>query len=232
MPTALITGASRGLGRALATALAERGWDLIIDARGADALARAHLDLEAAGAGTITSVSGDVTDAGHRRELVAAASDGLDLLVNNASVLGPSPLPALAEYPLEALATVYDANVIAPLGLTQLALPALRQNNGVLVNVSSDAGVEPYETWGGYGSSKAALDHWTAIFAAEDPTLSVYAVDPGDMNTQLHQDAYPGEDVSDRAEPSSVVPAFLHLLEHRPPSGRYRATALLAFGSH
>jgi NAD(P)-dependent dehydrogenase (short-subunit alcohol dehydrogenase family) len=230
MPTALITGASRGLGLALSTALAQRGWALVIDARGADALARAAADLRSAGAAVVTSLAGDVTDAQHRVELAAATTEGLDLLVNNASLLGPSPLRTLADYPLDVLAEVYAANVIAPLGLTQLALPALQRTNGVLLNISSDAGVEPYETWGGYGSSKAALDHWTAIFAAENPALSVYAVDPGDMNTQLNQEAYPGEDISDRADPASVVPALLHLVDDRPPSGRYQAGALLAVG--
>jgi NAD(P)-dependent dehydrogenase (short-subunit alcohol dehydrogenase family) len=218
MPVGIITGASRGLGRALARALAERGWRLVVDARGADALAEAT-----AGLSGVTVIPGDVTDPEHRRALVEAAGERIDLVVNNASLLGPSPQPALAEYPLEVLREVYEANVFAPLALLQLALPRLADGAAVL-DITSDAGVEPYEGWGGYGSSKAALEQLTAILAAEHPGLRVYWVDPGDMRTQMHQDAFPGEDISDRPPPEESVPGLLALIEGSLPSGRYRAS--------
>jgi NAD(P)-dependent dehydrogenase (short-subunit alcohol dehydrogenase family) len=216
-PTALITGASKGLGRALAGALAARGWRLVVDARTPGSLAA---DLPGAAV-----VAGDVTDAGHRDALAAAVGTlgRLDLLVNNASDLGPSPLPALARYPIEALRRVYETDVVAPLVLVQLLAPRLRATGGIVVNVSSDAAVEAYPGWGGYGSAKAALDQLSAVLAAEEPGLRVYAVDPGDMRTDLHQAAFPGEDITDRPEPATVVPALLRLLDARPPSGRYRA---------
>ena len=219
-PTALITGASRGLGRALATALADRDWDLVLDARHAQPMAQ---DFPHA-----IVIEGDVTDAGHRSELAAAigALGGIDLLVNNASELGPSPLPPLARYSLDDVRRVYEANVLAPLALAQLLLPRLRVAGGVLLNVTSDASVEAYPGWGGYGSAKAALDHISAVLAVEEPRVRVYAVDPGDMRTQMHQAAFPGEDISDRPEPETVVPALLRLLDARPPSGRYRAADL------
>jgi NAD(P)-dependent dehydrogenase (short-subunit alcohol dehydrogenase family) len=225
MPTALITGASKGLGHALTEALAERGWVVIADARD-DQVLRASLG-DIAG---VVLVPGDVTDTSHRTELAETVRwhGRLDLLVNNASRLGPSPQPALARYPLDELAGVYATNVHAPLALTQLLLPTIRQAHGTIVNVSSDAAVEAYDGWGGYGSSKAALDHWTRILGAEEPDLAVYAFDPGDMRTDLHQAAFPGEDISDRPEPMTVVPAFLRLLDDRPASGRYRAADLLA----
>jgi NAD(P)-dependent dehydrogenase (short-subunit alcohol dehydrogenase family) len=225
MPTALVTGASRGLGRALTRALVERGWTLIVDARGDDDLRAMAGELAG-----VEVVPGDVTDPRHQQELVAMVRwhGGLDLLANNASALGPSPQPSLESYPLDELERVYRANVFAPLALTQLVLPLLRQRNGTIVNVTSDAAVEPYAGWGGYGSSKAALDQLTNILAAEQPTLAVYAFDPGDMRTNMHQAAFPGEDISDRPEPETVVPAFLRLLDDRPASGRYRATDLLA----
>ena len=228
MPTALITGASLGLGRALAIALAERGWSLVVDARHPDPLAAVADRLVRAGAAAVRPVPGDVADAGHRAVLATVADDigGLDLLVNNASTLGASPQPALAEWAVTDFARVYGVNVFGPLALTQLVLPGLRTRQGRIVNVSSDAAVEPYEGWGAYGSSKAALDHLTAILAAEETALRVYAVDPGDMRTQLHQDAFPGEDISDRAEPETVVPALLRLVEGDLPSGRYRASEL------
>jgi NAD(P)-dependent dehydrogenase (short-subunit alcohol dehydrogenase family) len=219
--TAIVTGASRGLGLALARALAERGWRLVVDARGEEALAAARDEL--ARVTEVVAVAGDVVDDAHRRELVAAAGERLDLLVNNASVLGPSPQPALARYPLDVLEQVYRVNVAAPLALVQLALPILRPGARIL-NVTSDAAVEPYEGWGGYGSSKAALEQLTNVLAAEHPDLRVYAVDPGDMNTQLHQEAYPGEDISDRPPPEESVPGLLALVEGDLPSGRYRAS--------
>lgn len=228
MTVALITGGSAGLGLALTGALAERGWTLIIDARGSDALARAQRELSARTG--VVAIRGDVADPAHREALIAAVHEfgRLDLLVNNASHLGPSPQPRLEAYPLDELTRVYDVDVFAPLALTQLALPILAVSGGVIVNVSSDAAVEPYPGWGGYGSAKAALDQMTAVLGAEYPDLGVYAFDPGDMRTQMHQLAYPGEDISDRPEPETVVPAFLHLIETRPPNGRYRASDLLA----
>jgi NAD(P)-dependent dehydrogenase (short-subunit alcohol dehydrogenase family) len=178
----------------------------------------------------VIAVAGDVTDPDHRQLLVetARAHGGAELVVNNASTLGPSPLPALSALGLGAVERIYRTNVLAPLALTQLTLPMLRHRNGVLVNVSSDAAVEPYAGWGGYGSSKAALDQLTRILAAEEPTIAVYAFDPGDMRTDMHQAAFPGEDISDRPDPETVVPAVLRLLEQRPASGRYRASELLA----
>ncbi|HEY3480295.1 MAG TPA: SDR family NAD(P)-dependent oxidoreductase [Streptomyces sp.] len=218
MPTALVTGASAGLGRALAAALVSRKWTVIGDGRDPAALSAAAREIG------FTPVPGDVTDPAHRASL-AAACPSLDLLVNNASSLGASPLPALGDYPLPELENVYRTNVFAPLALTQLLLPAL--SRGVLINVSSDAAVEAYEGWGGYGSAKAALDQVTAVLGAENPDVAVYAVDPGDLRTAMHQRAFPGEDISDRPLPSSAVPAFLRLLDERPPSGRYRAADLL-----
>lgn len=227
MTVALITGASAGLGLALAGALADRGWTLIIDARGTDALARAERDLSART--DVVAIPGDVTDPAHRKALIAAAHElgSLDLLVNNASRLGPSPQPRLQHYPLDELARVYEVDMFAPLALTQLALPLLTVAAGAIVNVSSDAAVEPYPGWGGYGSAKAALDQMTAVLGAEHPDLDVYAFDPGDMRTEMHRQAFPGEDISDRPEPETVVPAFLSLIENRPPSGRYRGSDLL-----
>jgi NAD(P)-dependent dehydrogenase (short-subunit alcohol dehydrogenase family) len=222
-PVALITGASRGLGRALARTLAADGWALVIDARGRDALVA--LAAELARKTEVRAIPGDVRDGAHQAALIAAAQDlgGIDLLVNNASVLGPSPQPALADYPLDDLSLVYEVNTLAPLALTQRALPDLRVRNGIVVNVTSDAAVEPYEGWGGYGSSKAALEQLGNVLGAEEPTLRVYTFDPGDMRTQMHQEAFPGEDISDRPDPETVVPALAHVIASRPPSGRYRA---------
>src|SRR5215210_2062312 len=220
MPTAIVTGASRGLGLALSRALAERGWRLVIDAR-----EPAPLEAAAAGLRDVTALPGDVADPSHRRALVEAAGERIDLLVNNASLLGPSPQPALADYPLDVLEAVYRVNVIAPLALIQLALPRLSAGARI-VNVTSDAALEPYEGWGGYGSSKAALEQLTAILAAEHPERRIYAVDPGDMNTRMHQEAFPGEDISDRAAPEERVPGLLALIEGDLPSGRYAAAAL------
>jgi NAD(P)-dependent dehydrogenase (short-subunit alcohol dehydrogenase family) len=220
MAVGLLTGASRGLGLALARALSERGWRLVVDARDGDALADAVGGLEG-----VVAIPGDVTNADHRRALVEAAGGRIDLLVNNASRLGPSPQPPLAAYPLDELARVYDTNLFAPLALVQLALPRLAPG-AAIVNVTSDAAVEAYEGWGGYGSSKAALDQLTAILAAEHPELRVYAVDPGDMRTQMQQDAFPGEDISDRPPPEERVPGLLALVEGSLPSGRYAAREL------
>ncbi|MGH3280726.1 MAG: SDR family NAD(P)-dependent oxidoreductase [Trebonia sp.] len=216
-PTSLITGAGRGLGLALARALLSAGWRVVVDARRAGHLA-------AALPGTAV-VPGDVTDPAHRGALALAVAGlgRLDLLVNNASDLGPSPLPALADVPLAAVRRVYETNVLAPLALTQAFLPALRASHGTVLNISSDAAVEPYAGWGAYGSSKAALDQLTAVLAVEAPELAVYSVDPGDMRTEMHQAAFPGEDISDRPAPEAVVPALLRLIATRPPSGRLRA---------
>lgn len=225
MPTALITGASRGLGLALARELDQRGWRLILDARGAAALQEAVAGMDGS---RILAIAGDVSDAAHRAELVRAAreSGDLDLLVNNASTLGPTPLPGLADYPLERLEEVLQINTLAPLALIQLLLPFLTAAGGTILNITSDAAVEAYAGWGGYGASKAALDQISAVLAAEQPALRVYAFDPGDMRTKMQQDAFPGEDISDRREPETVVPALLRLVEERPPSGRYRASDL------
>ena len=225
--TALITGASRGLGLALARELAHRGWMLIIDARGAEALEAARTELAALT--TVTAIPGDVTEAAHRHALMAAARDagGLDLLVNNASILGPSPQPELLAYPLDVLEQVYHANVIAPLALIQAAQAALKPGACIL-NITSDAAVEPYPGWGGYGSSKAALQQLSAVLGAENPSLRVYAVDPGDMRTQMHQDAFPGEDISDRPLPEESVPGLVRLIEGDLPSGHYQARVLAA----
>ncbi|MGZ4185423.1 MAG: SDR family NAD(P)-dependent oxidoreductase [Solirubrobacteraceae bacterium] len=225
MPIAIITGASRGLGLALARTLAQRDWALILDARGTAELERVAREL-----GSITEVvaiPGDVADDWHRGALVEAAGDQIDLLVNNASVLGPSPQPPLVQYPLDELEHVYRVNVLAPIGLAQLVVPRL-PDGGCIINVTSDAAVEPYEGWGGYGSSKAALEQMSAILAAEQPALRVYAVDPGDMRTQMHQEAFPGEDISDRPLPQDSVPGLLALIDGSLPSGRYRARELTA----
>jgi NAD(P)-dependent dehydrogenase (short-subunit alcohol dehydrogenase family) len=221
MTTAIVTGASRGLGLALTRALAPRGWRVVVDARDGAALERAVEGLDG-----VVAVPGDIADPEHRRGLVAAAAGRIDLLVNNASVLGPSPQPALADYPLEELRRVHEVNVVAPLALVQLALPLLAVGARV-VNVISDAALEAYEGWGGYGASKAALAQLSAVLAVEQPELRVYAVDPGDMNTQLHQEAYPGEDISDRPPPDESVPGLLELVDGDLPSGLYRARDLV-----
>lgn len=224
--TALITGASRGLGLALARTLVARGWNLIIDARGAEALEAIRAEL--AGLTTVTAVPGDVTDKEHGQALAEAAHEagGLDVLVNNASILGPSPQPELLDYPIEVLEEVYRTNVIAPLALIQSIRSELKPGARIL-NITSDAAVEPHEGWGGYGSSKAALEQLSAILAAENPSLRVYRADPGDMRTQMHQEAFPGEDISDRPLPEESVPGLLELLEGDLPSGRYETRALI-----
>jgi NAD(P)-dependent dehydrogenase (short-subunit alcohol dehydrogenase family) len=225
-PTALVTGAGRGLGLALARALLSSRWRVVVDARRAD-----HLTAALPGA---VVVPGDVTDPAHRDALASAVGglvptdkQRLDLLVNNASDLGPSPLPRLADVPLAAVRRVHETNVLAPLALTQLFLPLLRASHGVILNISSDSAVEAYAGWGAYGSSKAALDQLTAVLAVEEPGLAVYSVDPGDMRTEMHQAAFPGEDISDRPAPEAVVPALLRLIAMRTaPSGRVRAADL------
>lgn len=219
--TVLITGASRGLGLALAQKFALDGWRLIVDARGAEALETARAELS--NQTQVTVIPGDVTDEQHRRDLAEAARDigGLDALVNNASILGPSPQPALLGYPLDTLEEVYKVNTFAPLALIQSIREELKPGAAIL-NVTSDAAVEPYPGWGGYGSSKAALEHLSAILAAENPSLRVYWADPGDMRTRMHQEAFPDEDVSDRPLPEESVPGLIELLTGRWPSGRYR----------
>lgn len=227
MPTALITGASRGLGLALARELAARGWALIVSARGAAALEAARADLAART--SVLAVPGDVADPAHRQALAAAAArlGGLDLLVNNASMLGPSPQPTLLDYPLGVLEQVFRINVVAPLGVLQSLRAALRLDARI-INISSDAAAEAYPGWGGYGASKAALEQLSAVLAAEQPAWRVYWVDPGDMRTQMHQEAFPGEDISDRPPPEASVPGLLALIAGDLPSGRYQARALPA----
>jgi NAD(P)-dependent dehydrogenase (short-subunit alcohol dehydrogenase family) len=211
---------------ALARGLARDGWQLLIDARGAEALEAARRDL--ASITTVVALPGDVRDAAHRSALTSAAGElgGLDLLVNNAGILGPSPQPALTDYPPDVLATVFETNVIAPLALIQAAQNVLKPGAAV-INITSDAAVEAYEGWGGYGAAKAALEQISHILAAEMPDWRVYWVDPGDMRTQMHQEAFPGEDISDRPLPEESVPGFLILLNGSFPSGRYQAHALI-----
>ncbi|MGE5073968.1 MAG: SDR family NAD(P)-dependent oxidoreductase [Anaerolineae bacterium] len=232
MKNALITGASRGLGLALARKLAEEGWGLVIDARSKQDLEAVHAELSGRNAGpsgmlTLIALPGSVTDEKHRQALLDAAQQlgGLDALINNASSLGPSPQPNLFDYPLDVLRDVYETNVVAPLALIQTLKPVLKPGACIL-NITSDAGVEPYAGWGGYGSSKAALEHMSAILAAESPELHVYWVDPGDMRTQMQQDAFPGEDISDRPLPEESVPGLIALLDGMRPSGRYKAREL------
>jgi NAD(P)-dependent dehydrogenase (short-subunit alcohol dehydrogenase family) len=228
-PTAIVTGASRGLGLALAHALARRGWRLVVDARGAGDLEAARAALAAAGA-EVHAVAGDVADPWHRGRLVEVAGERIDLLVNNASTLGAAPLPALADYPLDVLEQVLRVNTIAPLALVQLAL-ARMPAGARIVNITSDAAVEAYAGWGGYGASKAALEQLSDVLAIERPDLRVHAVDPGDMNTRMHQQAFPGEDISDRPPPQAVVPGLLALVDGDVPSGRHRAAQLAAVGA-
>jgi NAD(P)-dependent dehydrogenase (short-subunit alcohol dehydrogenase family) len=225
---ALITGASQGLGRTLARRLAADGWRLVIDARHEEPLGQVAAELAAVT--EVRAIRGDVSDDAHRAALVRAATDfgGLDLLVNNASTLGPTPLPRLADLAPSALQDIFAINAVAPLALIQRALPHLRERDGIVVNITSDAAVEGYGGWGGYGSAKAALEQLGNVLGVEEAHVRVYTFDPGDMRTQMHQDAFPGEDISDRPEPETVVPAFTHLVETRPPSGRYRAAELVA----
>jgi NAD(P)-dependent dehydrogenase (short-subunit alcohol dehydrogenase family) len=229
MTTALVTGAARGFGLALTTALVARGATVVVDGRDAAAL-RAATDA-LAGPGRVVAVPGDITDPAHRGALLGATREAgvLDLLVHNAGELGPSPLPTLAELAPHALAAIYETNVLAPFALTRLLLPLLRSAPApAVITLSSDAAVEAYPGWGGYGSSTAALDQLAAVLGVEEQAVRVYAFDPGDMRTDMHQRAFPGEDISDRPEPATVVPALLRLLADRPPSGRYRAADLAA----
>jgi len=224
-PTIVITGASRGLGRALARALAAQGWQLILTARGAEALEAVRQEL--APRTRVAALAGDVADPAHRQAIAeaGAAFGGVDALVNNASTLGASPLPTLVALPLDVYEATLRTNVVAPLALIQALAPHLRPGARIL-NLSSDAARGAYETWGGYGSSKAALDQLSNVLGAERPDWKVYAVDPGDMNTQMHQDAFPGEDISDRPAPEASVPGLVALLAGTLPSGRYAARAL------
>jgi NAD(P)-dependent dehydrogenase (short-subunit alcohol dehydrogenase family) len=224
---AVITGASRGLGLALARGLAAEGWSLVIDARDGDALHSAAASLPAAT--TVTALPGDIADPPHRAALRRAADDlgGPDLLINNAGTLGASPLPAIADYPVDELRAALEVNVLAPIALTQLLLPALRRRGGAVLNITSDAAVEAYAGWGGYGAAKAALEQASNVLAAEESVVRVWWVDPGDLRTRMHQLAFPGEDISDRPLPDAVVPAFIRLITERMPSGRYRAAELM-----
>jgi len=224
--TALVTGGSRGLGLALVEALVRTGWTVVADGRDAARLTAALAPL----GGAVVAVPGDVTDPAHRAELVAAAGGPIHLVVNNAGALGPSPLPALADLDLDAFADVLAANVVAPLGVIQAALPHLAPG-ATVVDITSDAAVEAYEGWGAYGASKAALDHVGAVLAAERPDLRVLSVDPGDLRTDMHQAAFPGEDISDRPEPATVAPRILALVDGDRPSGRYRATEAVPAGA-
>lgn len=224
--TALITGASKGLGQALARGLADRGWNLIITARDQDRLRTVRDEL--AQITHVAAIAGDINDPVHRENLATLARGhaGIDVVINNAGTLGTSPLPGLLDYPLDSLADVFATNVIAQLGLIQAVREELKPS-AKIINVTSDAGVNAYPGWGGYGASKAALEQLSSILAAENPEITVYWVDPGDMRTDMHQAAYPGEDISDRAMPEARVPGFIALIESDRPSGRYAAQDLI-----
>lgn len=228
--TAIVTGASRGFGHALAEALAGAGWDLVIDARTESELHAAGNAILDRGAGRVEAIVGDVNDPLHVADLVDAAVEmgSFTLLVNNAGILGPSPQPVLADYPIEVFEQVLAANLVSPLRLIQISLPHLRSNGGMVVNVTSDAAVMPYEGWGGYGAAKAGLEQMSNVLAAEEPGVRVFSFDPGDMRTAMHQEAFPGEDISDRPLPESRVPALIRLIDGDYPSGRYTADQLLA----
>jgi NAD(P)-dependent dehydrogenase (short-subunit alcohol dehydrogenase family) len=234
MPIALVTGGSRGLGKAIARALLTRGWSVVTDARGSSQLGTAAAELRAGlpPGVELIALAGDVTDAGHRDALMRSTArlGGLDLVVNNAGILGPSPQPPLADYPLERMSEVFAANTLAPLAVIQAALPLLHGSvNPRVLNITSDAAIEAYAGWGGYGSSKAALEQLGRVLAMEEPWLRVWSVDPGDMATQMHQEAFPGEDISDRPTPEAVVGALVRLVESTQPSGRYAAAELTAW---
>lgn len=226
---AVITGASRGLGRALAGGLARAGYDLVIDARDGEALGRAGDAIRnQAPDASVTAIPGDITDPAHRAALARAADGRATLLVNNAGTLGATPLPALADYPPDELRDTFETNVIAPIALTQLLLPRLRASGGGVLTITSDAAVEAYTGWGGYGAAKAALEQASNVLAAEETAIRVWWADPGDLRTAMHQSAFPDEDISDRPSPESVVPQFLYLITERLPSGRYRVAELSA----
>jgi NAD(P)-dependent dehydrogenase (short-subunit alcohol dehydrogenase family) len=240
---AVVTGASRGLGLELASGLAASGYSLVIDGRDSQALLAAAellgrpVGYDSAGgqggssplSNTVIAIAGDIADPAHRGALLAAADSlgGVSLLVNNAGTLGASPLPALADYPVDALRAAFEVNVLAPIALTQLLLPGLRSRGGAVLNITSDAAVEAYAGWGGYGAAKAALEQASNVLAAEENGVRVWWVDPGDMRTRMHQEAFPGEDISDRPLPAAVLPAFIRLIDERMPSGRYRAAELM-----
>jgi NAD(P)-dependent dehydrogenase (short-subunit alcohol dehydrogenase family) len=223
---AVVTGASRGLGLAITRALVAEGWSVVVDSRDGDDLMAAISGLS--GPGQAVAIPGDVADPDHRQRLVQAAAEigPVRLIVNNASYLGPSPQPVLADYPLDTLRRVYEVNTVAPLAMIQILIPHMAESGGVIINVTSDAGVEGYAGWGGYGSSKAALEQLSRVLAAEQPHLRVYWVDPGDMNTRMQQEAFPGEDVSDRPPPEESVPGMLKLATGELPSGRYQARSI------
>jgi NAD(P)-dependent dehydrogenase (short-subunit alcohol dehydrogenase family) len=221
-PLALVTGGSAGLGRALVHALHDRGWAVITDGRDASRLAEATRDLD-----DVEAIPGDVADADHRQDLVDAVrrtdpDHGLDLLVHNASTLGPLPMPHLRHLETDSLAAIWDTNAGAPHALTRRLVDDLATAGGILLSLSSDAAVQHYPCWGGYGAAKAALDHLTLTFG-EETGVTAYVVDPGDMDTQMHRDAEPGEDLSHLPKPATVVPHLLALLDRRPAAGRYRA---------
>jgi NAD(P)-dependent dehydrogenase (short-subunit alcohol dehydrogenase family) len=225
---AVVTGASQGLGFALAAALVGAGWSIVVDARRADRLERAVATFRRASpSATVIGIAGDVTDPAHRKALSRAASTlgPVGLLVNNASTLGTSPLARLDGIDPDIFRSIFDVNVVAPIALVGELADHLAPGATIL-NITSDAGVEAYETWGGYGASKAALEHASRVLAVERPDLRVLVVDPGDMRTEMHQDAFPGEDISDRPDPAEVVPALVNLIEGDQPSGRYEARAM------
>ncbi len=216
---ALITGASRGLGLALAQALAAEGWALTLTGRNEEDLHSAAVDLNA------TAFAGDVTDAAHRARLADAVPD-LDLLINNAAGLGAVPLPPVSDYPLDDLRGLFESNVIAPLALIQATLPALRKRGGAVINISSDAAVEAYEGWGGYGASKAALNQLSHVLAAEEPDVAVWWVDPGEMRTRMLADAIGADEAASAPPPETVARLLLRLVAARPASGRFSREAL------